>query len=46
MFIYLQETEDEEAELWVEEIQSSIETANRDAETGLKSNELLKLMIT
>ncbi|CAG2216722.1 Ras GTPase-activating-like protein IQGAP1,Ras GTPase-activating-like protein IQGAP3,Ras GTPase-activating-like protein IQGAP2 [Mytilus edulis] len=30
------ETGDEDAELWIEEIQTSIESANKDAETGLK----------
>ncbi|XP_063433642.1 ras GTPase-activating-like protein IQGAP1 [Mytilus trossulus] len=30
------ETGDEDAELWIEEIQTSIESGNKDAETGLK----------
>lgn len=34
-------TGDEEAELWVEEIQSSVESANRDAEAGVKMSKAL-----
>ena len=38
-FFIQQKTNDEEAELWVEEIQSSVEAANKDSESGVRSKD-------
>jgi hypothetical protein len=39
MTIFIQQETDDEAELWVGEIQSSVEAANKDSEIGIRSKD-------